>query len=99
MARLRSTARRPRRQRGQRASGRLTVRQLASGSPQPSQSGGVSGAIEFQQAVQMGPRVGRSSGAAQALQVGANTTASSASKKVASARGGRLDPFGVAPEA
>src|SRR5438105_2823825 len=99
MARLRSTARGPRRQRGQQARGILSVRQLGSGSPQPSQSGGVSGAMELQQPVQIGPRVGCSSGAPQAPQAGANTTANSASRRVARSVGGELDPLGVAPQA
>src|SRR3954465_7855890 len=98
MARLRSTARAPRRHRGQRAIGTLIVRHAGSGSPQLSQNGGVNGMIEFQQLAQIGPRVGRSSGAAQAPQTGANTTASSASTRVGRSARVELDALGVPPE-
>lgn len=80
-ARARSTNLRRRRQRGHRASATLTVRHVASGSPQVRQSGGASAAIDVQQAGQAAPRVGNSSEAAHATQRGASSTDSSASSQ------------------
>ena len=51
------------------------ARHAGSGSPQRSQSGGVSGRIDGQQALADRPRVGRTSGWSQAAQAGARRTA------------------------
>ena len=74
IARARSTRRGARRQRGHRASGTLIARQVGSGSPQRSHSGGVSGRIDCQHRSHTGPCVGCSSSSSQAAQAGASTT-------------------------
>ena len=61
------------------ASGRLIARHVGSGSPQRSQSGGVSGRIDRQQAEHTGPRVGCSSSSPHAAHPGARITDRSAS--------------------
>jgi hypothetical protein len=58
MARPRSTARGPRRQRAHRAVATLMARHDGSGSPQPSQTGGVMARTACQQDGQTGPAVG-----------------------------------------
>jgi hypothetical protein len=68
-----------RRHRAHRPSDTLRFRQEGSGSPQPSQNGGVIGWIEFQQGSQTALRVGCSSGRWQAAQPGATIAATSAS--------------------
>ncbi len=84
-----------RREASRQRSGR-SGRQVGSGSPQPSQSGGVSGRIESQQARHTGPRVGWSRSAPHAAQAGARRTETNAS---ASRRRFALHALGVAPEA
>jgi hypothetical protein len=70
-----------RRQRGHRASGVLMVLHVGNGSPQMSQSGGVSGRTERQQSAQTGPADGASSSAPQDAQAGARTTDRTASQR------------------
>jgi len=72
------------RQRGHVESGRLMTRHDGSGSPQRSQSGGVSGRIERQQIPQTGPWVGCWRSSPHAAHDGARTTESRASAAASS---------------